>query len=143
MENTNNRSHVFTILIADDDLDDQEFLKSAIKKFSPKIQVVCFANGSDLLEYLKIKERPDLIILDLNMPIKNGKETLSEIKTNTSLKDIPVLIYSTSRDPNEITSVYKLGVNSYISKFNNLKDLNVAIEQICSYWLNVVSLPNK
>jgi response regulator RpfG family c-di-GMP phosphodiesterase len=132
---------VFTVLMADDDIDDQVFLKMAIKKYSSNIKVKCFENGLELLKYLENHVKPNIIILDLNMPLKNGKETLKDIKTDDRFKHIPVLIYSTSKDPAEITSIYKLGGNSYISKFNNLKDLDKTIERMFSYWLTVVSLP--
>jgi CheY-like chemotaxis protein len=134
---------VFTIFMADDDHDDQNFLRMAVHKFSPEIRVECVNNGMDLLELLKKEGEPDLIILDLNMPQRNGKEILKDIKTNNELKHIPVIIYSTSKSTEEINTIYTLGANSFLTKPRDFKDISSAVGLICSYWLEVMSLPKK
>ena len=132
----------FTILMADDDVDDQNFLKLAVNKYSSNINVECVANGVELLDYLHKKPEPDLIILDLNMPQKDGKTALNEIKTSEQLKHIPVLIYTTTTSPLEINTIYKLGANSFLSKPKSFSDITSAVNLICAYWLKTISLPN-
>jgi two-component system response regulator len=134
---------VFTIFMADDDFDDQNFLKMAVHKYSPEIKVECVSNGMDLLGLLKTKKEPDLIILDLNMPQRNGKDILKDIKTNDVLKHIPVIIYTTSTSPDEINTIYDLGANSFLTKPRDFKEISSAMSMICSYWMEVMSLPKK
>jgi CheY-like chemotaxis protein len=99
-------------------------------------------NGIEAIDFIDKKENPNLIILDLNMPQKNGKEVLNYIKTNEKLKQIPVLIYTTTNSPEEINKVYRLGANSFLTKPRDFKDISSAISLICSYWYNTMSLPN-
>ena len=91
-----------TILWADDDLDDLEMFREVIKAHAPHHQLIEFSNGFDLLNYLQGLEShnyPCLIVLDMNMPLLNGKETLFKIKNDPKLRDIPVAIFSTSISP--------------------------------------------
>jgi CheY-like chemotaxis protein len=127
--------------MADDDSDDQEFLKMAVHQYSKEVRVECVPNGIELMNYLKNEEQPDLIILDLNMPQKDGRTALSEIKTNEELKHIPILIYTTSTSPFEINQIYQLGANSFLSKPKSFNDIILAIHQICNYWLKTITLP--
>jgi two-component system response regulator len=131
----------FTILMVDDDRDDQEFLKMAVQIYSPKIKVECVNNGFEAIEFLHKAIEPDLIILDLNMPKKNGKEVLNYIKTDDQLKHIPVLIYTTSNSPEDINETYKLGANSFLSKPQQFNDVISSMNLICSYWQKMISLP--
>jgi CheY-like chemotaxis protein len=131
----------FTILMVDDDSDDQEFVKIAIKMYSPKIKVECVNNGFEAIDFLNKRIEPDLIILDLNMPKKNGKEVLKYIKTEDELKHIPVLIYTTSSSPDDVNETYKLGANSFLSKPQQFKDVISSMNLICSYWEKMISLP--
>jgi two-component system response regulator len=132
----------FTILMVDDDIDDQNFVKMAVNKFSSGIKINFVDNGMLAIDFLNRQENPNLIILDLNMPQKNGKEVLNYIKTNDKLKQIPVLIYTTTNSPEEINKVYRLGANSFLTKPRDFKDVTSAIGLICSYWSNTMSLPN-
>jgi CheY-like chemotaxis protein len=131
----------FTILVVDDDVDDQEFVKIAVEMYSPEIKVECVNNGFEAIEFLNSEVEPDLIILDLNMPRKNGKEVLSYIKSEKELKHIPVVIYTTSNSPEDVNETYKLGANSFLSKPKHFNDVISAIKLICSYWHNTISLP--
>lgn len=141
MENSNHITPTFTIVLADDDPDDQNFLKMAVYKYSSNIRVECLNNGMELMEYLKNNPEPNIIILDLNMPQKNGKEILNEIKTDILYKHIPVLVYSTSTSTEEINQVYTLGANSFLTKPRDFQDIVNALSQICSYWLKTMTLP--
>jgi two-component system response regulator len=133
----------FTILMVDDDIDDQNFVKMAVHKFSAEININFVNNGILAIDFLNSNPNPNLIILDLNMPQKNGKEVLNYVKTNDTLKQIPVLIYTTTNSPEEINKVYRLGANSFLTKPRDFKDITSAISLVCSYWYNTMSLPNK
>ncbi len=106
------------ILLADDDEDDRMFFKDAIVTVAPAVKLTTVHNGEELLNILKknLVELPDFIFLDLNMPYKNGLECLKEIKTLDFLKSIPVLIYSTSANKDQVDTSYLNGANMYIQK---------------------------
>ena len=103
-------------------------------------------NGIKVLEYLKeIRQSnhayPNLIILDLNMPFKNGKDVLQELKEDSALKKIPVIIFSTSSNETVIDKCYQLGANTYIIKPISFEQLLKVVERLKSYWLQTASLP--
>ncbi len=107
-----------TIALTDDDLDDQEIFAEALQHVAPDVQLLSFSDGEHLMKFLKQApvKLPDLIFLDLNMPIKNGKTCLSEIRKNRRIKSLPIAIYSTSSSPGHIQEAKDLGANWYISK---------------------------
>ena len=106
-----------TILLAEDDSDDYIFLAEALNKTAGPHALLRAANGLECLSLLKKAPKlPDLIFLDLNMPIKNGLECLCAIKDNDALDDIPVIIYSTSHYIKDIDAAYKNGAHYYIVK---------------------------
>jgi len=139
-----------TILIADDDADDRMMIKEALEEnnFSHDMRFV--EDGEELLDYLHQRgkyltekvQRPNLIILDLNMPKIDGREALSQIKSNTHLKRIPVIVLTTSRAEEDILRTYDLGVNSFICKPVRYNDLVIVTREIGNYWFNTVALPN-
>ncbi len=107
----------FRLLLADDDPDDQELLAEAISDVLPGIDINFVQDGKSLFEQLNGEtELPDLIIIDLNMPGLNGFECLNGIKENDDWKKIPILIYSTSANPEQIDQTYKSGAAFYIQK---------------------------
>ena len=119
------------ILMADDDDDDFMLTQKALKESKLLNRLVRVRDGEELLDYLLQKgdyadeavERPGVILLDLNMPRKDGREALKEIKSNPELNDIPVVVFTTSKAEEDIYRSYKLGVNSFITKpvtFDNL-----------------------
>lgn len=142
-----------SILIADDDADDREFLRAAFEEnqFDHNIQIKFVENGEELLFYLKRKgeyadERkypwPQIILLDLNMPRKDGREALREIKADNSLKRIPVIILTTSTEEKDVRKSYELGVNSYIIKPVTFKGLVEFTRTLGRYWFEFTVLPN-
>jgi two-component system response regulator len=139
--NTPIKNPEFTILMVDDDRDDQEFVTIAVNMYSPDIKVECVNNGFEAIDFLNSEVEPDLIILDLNMPRKNGKEVLNYIKSEDVLKHIPVVIYTTSNSPEDVNETYKLGANSFLSKPKHFNDVITSINLICSYWHKTISLP--
>lgn len=136
------------ILVAEDDPDDRMLLQSAFtdKVLPEKLEFV--ENGSELLHYLQSiaggtdtgKNYPGVIMLDLNMPKKNGRETLTEIKLHPLFKRIPVIVFTTTRSESEIKRCYELGANTYIVKPHNYDDLLNVISEIRKYWFSVASL---
>lgn len=106
------------VLLADDDEDDRQFFTDAINVVAPKLKLTTVQNGEELIYKLKnkITDLPDVIFLDLNMPYKNGMECLKEIKSVEALKNIPVLIYSTSAHRDQVEITYRNGANLYIQK---------------------------
>lgn len=144
------RPKTVTILMADDDEDDGLLVREALaeSQFSFNLHIV--SNSEELLDYLYNRglyadktraTRPGLILLDLNMPIKNGLEVLQEIKTDTSLRTIPVIILSTSEDQQDIYQSYALGANSFITKPVTFVGLVEIMETIGKYWFEIAQLP--
>ena len=106
------------LVLADDDPDDCELFQESITALNVNVQTIIFEGGVQLMDYLKDEnaELPDILFLDLNMPLKNGFECLKEIRTNVRLKDICVIIFSTSFNPADVNKSYQLGANAYIQK---------------------------
>jgi CheY-like chemotaxis protein len=134
ISNNNSSSLACNIMIVDDDPDDQELLAEAISEVAPQVNVTFAMNGKDLLVKLQdAAEIPDLIIIDLNMPGINGFECLVAIKGNPLIKDIPILIYSTSANPEQIDFTHQNGASGYIQKPSSY----FAIKKIASKILSV------
>ncbi len=140
------------ILMAEDDSDDRLLAQDALVESGLATDVHFVEDGVELMDYLNRRNkfsqlantpRPGLIILDLNMPKKDGREALREIRANPELRKIPVVVFTTSTADTDIARVYDLGANSFISKpvaFNSLVGVMKAIGQ---YWFQVVVLPAK
>jgi CheY-like chemotaxis protein len=139
------------ILVADDDADDRFLLQTAFdeKGYTDKIEFV--ENGVELLKFLETLEKdgsdetvmPGFILLDLNMPKKNGREALQELKSHPIFKSIPVIVvYTTTKNELEIKRCYELGANSYIVKPARFESLLKVVEDIRNYWLHTASVPN-
>jgi CheY-like chemotaxis protein len=136
-------------LIAEDDPDDQLLTREALAE-SRLANTVCFVNdGQELLDYLRqagpyterATVRPDLILLDLNMPRKDGREALAEIKADPALRSIPVVILTTSTANEEIQRAYDLGANSFVVKPVTFEGLVSAVRVLTQYWFSIVRLP--
>jgi CheY-like chemotaxis protein len=113
------------ILLADDDIDDCHFFKEALESLPQNTKLTTVHNGDDLMNYLaENSERlPHVLFLDINMPRKNGFECLSEIKNNEALKDLPVVMYSTSGSKDKINILFNTGADVYIRKPGNFAQL--------------------
>jgi CheY-like chemotaxis protein len=119
----------FRIMLADDDQDDRDLFAEAVSDADADVDSV--PNGVQLMKVLSERtELPDFIFLDLNMPEKNGKECLQEIRENDHLKDIPVIIYSTSSRKKDIDDTYELGANLYLTKPNSYTELKKNLKSI-------------
>ena len=151
MSRTKNATPI-TILMADDDADDRQLTREALEDARLINDIRFVENGEELLEYLRRQgkwaapadaPRPGLILLDLNMPRKDGRTVLKEIKQDPDFRTIPVVILTTSKSDEDVYRSYDLGVNSYIVKpvtFEALVDVLVTLEK---YWFEIVELPPK
>ena len=139
-----------TILVADDDADDRLMIKEALDEARLANGIEFVEDGVDLMDYLqrrgKFADRsgtsnPDLLLLDLNMPRKDGREALEEIRANPDLKRIPVIILTTSAAEEDIAKTYNLGASSFITKPVSFDDLVRTMKTMTDYWLQIVTLP--
>jgi CheY-like chemotaxis protein len=139
-----------TILLAEDDPDDQYLINEALDESQLNVCLYVVSDGEELIDYLKRQGKyqdsqkwpmPSLILLDLNMPRKDGREALSEIKADPNLRHIPVVVLTTSKADEDIARTYGSGISGYITKppsFTGLRDVMKAIDL---YWLQTTRLP--
>lgn len=140
---------MITILLADDDPDDRQLTRDAFEENRLANQLVCVEDGEQLMDYLlrrgayadRSEDLPGLILLDLNMPRKDGREALKEIKAHPELRRIPIVVLTTSKAEEDILRSYDLGVNSYVTKPVTFKSLVELIKVLGQYWFEVVELP--
>ncbi len=139
-----------TILMADDDEDDRLLAKDALEECRLANDLHFVIDGEDLMDYLYhrgkytqvIKSpRPGLILLDLNMPRKDGREALQEIKADPELRPIPIIVLTTSKAEEDIYRTYDLGANSYIAKPVTFESLVSVMKALGKYWFEIVELP--
>lgn len=138
------------ILMADDDDDDYLLTKKALEESKLLNTLVRVEDGEQLLDYLNARGeykstavRPGVILLDLNMPRKDGREALKEIKSDPNLSDIPVVIFTTSKAEEDIYRSYQLGSNSFITKPVTFENLITVMKALGTYWFEIVELPAK
>lgn len=117
------------ILLAEDDADDRDLFLEAVALVDPSIKVVTVDNGEKLMNRLRELPSPDCIFLDLNMPKKNGKECLKEIKANEKTQLIPVIIYTTSLNKKDIEETYSRGATHFMRKPNSFRELTLLIDR--------------
>jgi CheY-like chemotaxis protein len=138
------------ILMAEDDVDDRLMAKMALSNNFVANPLVTVNNGVELLEYLRQEgkysdqassPKPCFILLDLNMPKMDGREALKVIKEDANLKNIPVVIMTTSKAEEDILQSYGEGANSYITKPVTFEGLVSVIKALKNYWLEIVALP--
>jgi CheY-like chemotaxis protein len=124
--------HFMFVLIVDDDSEDRELFHEAINEVDPSIRCFALKDGREAIHHLtnELVVLPDYIFLDINMPVMNGRECLMEIKSNAKLKNIPVIMYSTTSDGHEIKQFYSLGAHDFLVKPNNFKKLIEALTSI-------------
>jgi CheY-like chemotaxis protein len=136
-----------TILLADDDEDDRMMTQRAFERSRLANDFHSVADGEELMDFLRRRgkyssaPRPGLILLDLNMPRKDGREALDEIKSDPDLRKIPVVVLTTSSEEEDILKTYGLGASSYITKPVGFDSLAKIIGTLGTYWFQVVTLP--
>ena len=141
---------MITILLADDDPDDRKLTHDAFMENRLANEFHAVEDGEELMDYLHRRGKyqnlrdeplPGLILLDLNMPRKDGREALKEIKADPELRRIPIVVLTTSKADEDILRSYDLGVNSYVTKPVTFKSLVELIRVLGRYWFEVVELP--
>jgi len=140
-----------TILVADDDADDRMMIEEALRENRLANDLHFVSDGEDLLDYLHHRgkfsdpvknPKPGLILLDLNMPKKDGREALREIKSDPLLRGIPVIVLTTSKAEEDVYRTYDLGVNSFITKPVTFDSLVSITRDLGKYWFEIVELPS-
>jgi CheY-like chemotaxis protein len=141
-----------TILVADDDSDDRMLMRDAFRESRLSNQLHFVQDGEELMDYLYRRGKyadpldfpsPGLIMLDLNMPRKDGREALREIKGHPALRLIPIVVLTTSRADDDVIRSYELGVNSFITKPVSFETFVEILRTVTKYWFEVVRLPNE
>jgi CheY-like chemotaxis protein len=138
------------ILIAEDDADDRYLIQTAFSEIGYPEQIDFVENGIEVFSYLdnicsnndnEEKALPGFILLDLNMPKKDGREVLKELKQHPVFKKIPVIVFTTTKNEIEIRRCYELGANSYVVKPISFDALLKVVENIRSFWFQTASIP--
>jgi CheY-like chemotaxis protein len=141
--------HSVVILMADDDADDRLMAKEALEASGLLNEMRFVEDGVELFAYLNREgnyqgvPRPGLILLDMNMPRKNGRETLKELKAHPNFKRIPVVILTTSQADEDIKLGYDLGASSYITKPVTFEGLVAVMQTLGKYWIEIVRSPDE
>jgi two-component system response regulator len=139
-----------SILVADDDPDDRMMIQEAFTENRIANKIVFVEDGEQLTAFLRregpfaeLKDEPypGIILLDLNMPKKDGREALRELKADPELCRIPIIVLTTSQAEEDIVRTYGLGVSSFITKPVSFEGLVDAVRVICQYWIQIVALP--
>lgn len=127
-----NNEKPLKITLAEDDRDDQELFLHALKKTDANAEVTVVTNGQDLVNTLKDpkEENPDIVFVDINMPVKDGMQALQEIKKDEELKDIPAVMLSTSDNEKEVRASFESGANLYVTKPTSLKNFSHILKKI-------------
>lgn len=146
----NKGQHSIEILVADDDAEDRMLIKDALLESRLKNGIQFVEDGEQLMAYLnnsgKYSDKdkyplPGIILLDLNMPKKDGRESLREIKQDSRLKSIPIVVLTTSKAEEDILKTYNLGVSSFITKPVSFEGLVNVMKTLNKYWFEIVELP--
>ncbi len=136
-------------LLVDDDVDDRFLTQAALRESRLANVVYEAVDGEDALAFLRREgtyadaPRPDLILLDLNMPRKDGRETLAEIKADPDLRSIPVVVLTTSKAEEDIFRSYDLGASSFITKPVGFDSFSEIMRDLARYWFQIVDLPGR
>ena len=139
-------------MLVEDDPDDIYLISEAITECQLSARLTVVENGEQLLDYLYQREefsnpqdapRPDLILLDLNMPLKDGREVLEDIKADPVLSAIPVVVLTTSSAEEDLTKSYRNGASGFITKPVSFNGLRETMCKLGDYWLSAVQLPHK
>jgi chemotaxis family two-component system response regulator Rcp1 len=142
------QSALIDILLVEDNAGDVRLTQEVLKDSKVRNNLMVASNGEEALQCLrkqgKFKDstRPDLILLDLNLPVKDGREVLAQIKADDSLKRIPVVILTTSKAEEDILRTYNLHANCYVTKPVDLDQFVTVVKSLEDFWLAIVKLPN-
>jgi chemotaxis family two-component system response regulator Rcp1 len=129
------------VLLVEDNPGDVDLVLDVLKSASPPVECSIASDGVEALRMLREQPRPQLILLDLNLPKKDGRQVLAEIKTDVRLRHIPVIVLSSSEAPSDLAEVYRLHANCFLTKPVDLEDYQRLVGAIQSFWLQLVKLP--
>jgi two-component system, chemotaxis family, response regulator Rcp1 len=141
------RLNTVTVLLVEDDPDDVYLTQEALRAGKLRLSLVAVSDGAAAMQYLRSEagyaecRRPDLILLDLNLPGMDGREVLTAVKDDPALTDIPVVILTTSKAEEDIAASYRQHANCYISKPVGIEQFRSVVASIESFWFTVVQLP--
>ncbi len=136
------------VLLAEDDQGDVVLIKESLKHSKIVINMNVVKNGQECMEYLRRTgqyesvTKPDLVLLDLNLPKKDGRQVLTEMKIDQYLKKIPVVILTTSEAEADIAKTYEMGANCYVTKPVDFQQFQKVVNEIAHFWFTVVKLPD-
>ena len=137
------------ILLVEDDAGDIDLTEEALEESKLKINLNVVRDGVEAIAYLRREgeyanaTQPDLMLLDLNLPRKDGREVLQEIKNDNKLKHIPVVVLTTSDTDEDILSSYDLGANCYVNKPLGMEEFAQIVRSIEDFWFTIVKLPRR
>ena len=135
------------VLLVEDSLGDIRLTREALREVNPAVHLHVVMDGEEAVEFLTCRgkyvlaPRPDLVLLDLNLPTMNGREVLAHIKTNDHLKNIPIIILTTSADETDIVKCYQLHANCFLKKPLDLGTFDQIVTLINDFWLTLAKLP--
>lgn len=134
------------ILLVEDSPSDVRLIREALKETPLHVEITVKRDGVEAMDHLRLVEagslfRPDLVLLDLNLPKKNGREVLADIKSSPNLKQIPVLIMTSSRADEDVLQAYTLNANCYITKPIDLNEYLSVVRAIEDFWFMTATLP--
>ena len=130
------------ILVVDDSFADVRLLREAAREQNVDVEIVAVEDGEEALSYLRDGEpRPDLILLDLNLPRRSGREILRDIKADPQFASIPVIVLSTSSSPLDVADCYARHANSYLVKPLHLDEFGELVRALDAFWLRLALLP--
>ncbi len=140
-------SRSLRILLVEDSPSDVRLIREALKDTPVPVQLIVARDGVEATDYLHQSEmglstRPDLMLLDLNLPRKNGREVLAEVKASPTLKQIPVLVMTSSRSDEDIAQAYSLNANCFITKPGDLEEYQSVVKAIEEFWFLTAMLPD-
>ncbi len=135
------------ILLVEDSPSDVRLIREALKDTPVPVQLTVARDGVEATEYLYQTEagfspRPDLVLLDLNLPRKNGREVLAEVKGSPTLKQIPILVMTSSRSDEDVAEAYALNANCFITKPSDLEEYQSVVKAIEDFWFLTATLPD-
>ena len=149
MSSMDNGTHPIDILLVEDNPGDARLTIEAMREAKVRNRIHVVEDGVEAMEFLRRKgrfsdaPRPDLILLDLNLPRKDGREVLAEVKTDPDLKRIPVVVLTTSRAEEDVLRAYDLHANCYVTKPVDFEQFMRVVREIDEFWVKVVTLPRK
>ena len=134
------------VLVVEDSPSDVRLIREALKETRVPLQITVARDGVEAIDHLRSVEKgktppPDLVLLDLNLPRKNGREVLTEVKASPGLKQIPVLVMTSSRAEEDINEAYSLNANCYITKPGDLLEYVHMVRAIEDFWFTTATLP--